>query len=625
MSHRRALAAVLLTAVASSPLPAQAPVDSRYLKIHDVGTVQRAVPVSSFSIFSYKGLICEYPRGSGIDHIYSTSGKFEIGTLAPPGDTLQYRYCQGNQEYGFTANYSSPSDTLWAVTDNTTRDLPFWPAYQGISDQDFVCRYSTSRYGWGAYCDTTIPFPYQPVPLEVIEQSFAWINPPMSDVIVYAFHIRPTEFDLEGGYLVLHFFGGIGKADPGLVWESLRSRYLDDQSTYFPDEHLGIVADGPFGFEGQAKSCIGYKLFPPANAPSGALKWSFSDDGGQHDPASGNFEDAPRESAPCIRSERDRTTYMYNLVTSGINPVTTGDRGSGYISCGPIELKLGDTATFWTAEILGNGSDDILRKAAILDSLYSRGFHTPIPPPPPHARTERGDKRITIRWDPLPGEVNPETYADPWRGDNIGVPFEGYRVYKSINSIDGPWVALAEYDVAGDGFGRELGLQHSYTDVGLLNNCDYYYSVTAFSKEDTVYGFRSRESRIALSAVKASPGIPPARGVGEVAAVPNPYRGDIAYSQYTPAWEKPSAGRSYWAEQDRRIQFINLPVHCVIKIYTLAGDVVETLYHDDPVNSYHDWNLTSHVGQATASGIYLFTVEDLAGGGIQVGKFVIIK
>jgi hypothetical protein len=49
------------------------------------------------------------------------------------------------------------------------------------------------------------------------------------------------------------------------------------------------------------------------------------------------------------------------------------------------------------------------------------------------------------------------------------------------------------------------------------------------------------------------------------------------------------------------------------------------LYHEDPTNSYHDWNLTSHVGQATASGIYLFTVEDKIHSGVQVGKFMIIK
>ena len=78
-------------------------------------------------------------------------------------------------------------------------------------------------------------------------------------------------------------------------------------------------------------------------------------------------------------------------------------------------------------------------------------------------------------------------------------------------------------------------------------------------------------------------------------------------------------------EQDRRIQFINLPAQCQIKIYTLAGDLVNTLDHTDATRGYEDWNLTSSIGQAISSGIYLFTVEDMTNAKVQVGKFVIIK
>ena len=73
------------------------------------------------------------------------------------------------------------------------------------------------------------------------------------------------------------------------------------------------------------------------------------------------------------------------------------------------------------------------------------------------------------------------------------------------------------------------------------------------------------------------------------------------------------------------LQFINLPNQCEIKIYTLAGDLLETIYHDDPTKGYEDWNLTSSVGQAVSSGIYLYTVQDTATGEVQVDKFVIIK
>ena len=122
---------------------------------------------------------------------------------------------------------------------------------------------------------------------------------------------------------------------------------------------------------------------------------------------------------------------------------------------------------------------------------------------------------------------------------------------------------------------------------------------------------------------------------GTIAVVPNPYRGDEYYQNFNPAWEKPSGGISLndvnnnyeatWLEQDRRIQFINVPSPSRIVIYTLSGDVVRTLTHNDDQKGYLDWNLTSNVGQTIASGIYLFTAESQTTGNIQVGKFVVVK
>jgi len=179
--------------------------------------------------------------------------------------------------------------------------------------------------------------------------------------------------------------------------------------------------------------------------------------------------------------------------------------------------------------------------------------------------------------------------------------------------------------VPDDPFGHNTGLVYEYRDVGLLNNLEYYYSVTAFSKPDTVSDFPSQESSINKNAFTVVPGTEPPQTVGQVAVVPNPYRGDIAYNTYNPPWERPSRTRRRWMEQDRRLQFINLPAQCEIQIFTLAGDWVTTLRHSDPEKGYEDWNLTSSVGQAVSSGIYLFTVKDLTTGAIQVGKFVIIK
>ena len=67
-----------------------------------------------------------------------------------------------------------------------------------------------------------------------------------------------------------------------------------------------------------------------------------------------------------------------------------------------------------------------------------------------------------------------------------------------------------------------------------------------------------------------------------------------------------------------------MPSQCTIKIFTVSGEEVRVLKHNDQNRGYKDWNLTSSVGQTVAGGVYLFSVSD-NGGNNQVGKFVIVK
>jgi hypothetical protein len=63
---------------------------------------------------------------------------------------------------------------------------------------------------------------------------------------------------------------------------------------------------------------------------------------------------------------------------------------------------------------------------------------------------------------------------------------------------------------------------------------------------------------------------------------------------------------------------------CRIKIFTLAGDLVESLDHDGSNgDGQAAWNLVSRSGQDISSGVYLFTVDSPLGQ--QVGRFVVIR
>jgi hypothetical protein len=148
--------------------------------------------------------------------------------------------------------------------------------------------------------------------------------------------------------------------------------------------------------------------------------------------------------------------------------------------------------------------------------------------------------------------------------------------------------------------------------------------VTAFDVGDPQTGLSPLEASKLVNATLVypldNPGMVKEKS-SKVVVYPNPYRMDGNY--YQDGYE-PGKGNF-----DKRLNFINLPPKCTIRIYTLDGDLVRSLEHDkeegDLDATYHYWDLISRNTQAVVSGIYLFSVEDKKTGETQVGKFVIIK
>ena len=106
--------------------------------------------------------------------------------------------------------------------------------------------------------------------------------------------------------------------------------------------------------------------------------------------------------------------------------------------------------------------------------------------------------------------------------------------------------------------------------------------------------------------------------LSKISVVPNPYLA-------TAAWEPRSlypTGRG-----SRQIDFIHLPARCTIRIYTMSGALVKTLYKNDSnLNSGGSisWDLVSDDGMDIAYGVYIFHV-DAPGIGNYIGKFAVIK
>ncbi len=272
-------------------------------------------------------------------------------------------------------------------------------------------------------------------------------------------------------------------------------------------------------------------------------------------------------------------------------------------------------------------------------------FILPSPPPSPNLLVVPGRGKITLYWDNVS-----EEYEDPITREK---DFEGFRIYsapKTANS-EADYSLLAQFDRKNN-IGYDTGLSTIRIDT-VINDTRYFYkfentnlhdgwpghywySVTAYDKGNEKNKLPSLESSILENKTFAIPGTPAQSGTESSAApvtvFPNPYRAQAI-------WDGPGA-------RDQMLWFVNLPARATVRIYTLAGDVVDEFQHDG--ESYqgedvqlmtdriggtqtvlpggmHAWDLISAHDQAIATGLYLFSVEDLDTGDVQTGKFLIIK
>jgi hypothetical protein len=353
-------------------------------------------------------------------------------------------------------------------------------------------------------------------------------------------------------------------------------------------------------------------------------------------------------------------------------------------------FKPGDTLKISIALVSGDGvegTDNSMRASAERAlRMYQNGYVRPIIPPSPALKVTEGFKKVTLQWYPhqsaLGGAEGPfdvwddsnkiaDAYPDtsfrrinpPCTGGAGGcngghvctggrLPggriIEGFRLYRSedpgnLTPAKSAFTLIKQFDLADDPFEFNVGIESTYVDTNLTRGKRYWYAVTSFSipnitviaipldssnfAYDTVYS-APVESDISENARRVDLTFSTAENAGQVLVVPNPYRVDHDYTYETGGWE----GRtSVWTENSRLVKFIHLPTKCTIRVFTLVGDHVATIEHNDAVRGEESWNLLSESNRALASGVYIFTVEAYDPNqpdvsiGKQVGKFVLIR
>jgi len=296
------------------------------------------------------------------------------------------------------------------------------------------------------------------------------------------------------------------------------------------------------------------------------------------------------------------------------------------------------------------------------DGVLDR-YLLPMPPPAPALHVELGEREATVYWTD-----DPESFVDPI----LGVPdFEGYRVYSSprtpgagadrtlllqVDLVDDVWpnTGLADVGVrAALGVDADSvqfdGVWYRYAFRLELPSGDprgQWLAVTTYDRGQPENSLPSLESDPRENWVFLYPGSLPAEEEAaagtprKVGVYPNPYRVRASWDGDGP--------------YERALWFTHLPARCTISVFTLAGDLVDRFEHDaatwrgDDValiaervrqvtvdgaedvpflfsGGEHAWDLVSRHDQAIATGLYLFTVENRETGGVEIGKFAVIK
>ncbi len=187
---------------------------------------------------------------------------------------------------------------------------------------------------------------------------------------------------------------------------------------------------------------------------------------------------------------------------------------------------------------------------------------------------------------------------------------------------------------------RENRLSRRYYEETINNppkGIEYYVAVTSWDR-----GMPSLDIPVLESARDEDanmkiffPGPTGSSEMDNIYVVPNPY---IGFSKFDGKRDKDDKG-----DKSRRLWFVNLPQKCTIKIWTLAGDLVDEFehngdeYYEDIISvskaaqsaqaagGIHAWDLLSRHNQIIAPGVYLFSVIEKDSGDKKVGKFVVIK
>jgi len=313
------------------------------------------------------------------------------------------------------------------------------------------------------------------------------------------------------------------------------------------------------------------------------------------------------------------------------------------------DVSTGDSVEVWEADFVTPVFDGIQLEGEISIHTDSAHFHLP-DSIRVTSGTYSGNLQIAEFFEPQGAELNhttPEVKIWAYRGFG-GIEIHWARTNDTLTArisyvVDPTNPVEIPVDLAvGDGwcFGPHLPFNppKSYLAQSDLAGWFYISGVRYFfngGARMSAAGFASIDSGDVWTIYSSAPLAVPCSGnefVFDTERFQYAAKSDMELIRVVP---NPYIVRADWdrSKDYRKIQFVNLPSECTIRIYNLAGDIVRTIEHaatsegaayQGNLGGTEEWDLLTRDNQLIASGIYIYYVST-DNGDERTGKFAIIR
>ncbi|MCC6349289.1 MAG: hypothetical protein IT347_06820 [Candidatus Eisenbacteria bacterium] len=593
----------------------------------------------------------EYPLGSGQEHL--VRGGLWIGAIAVDDNGAFTGVTTGSIDG--TAGDAAAEATEYSPLGESVlarSTLPQSRYYNPAAISEFDL---SSTFWDGVTKPPRGREPHRPLHVRVKQENYSWSFSNYANMAFFHYVIRNDGAPLRNVWVGLYNelatgnknlyscwppSGGCASANMGAWWRSKVIGWVDSTSM-FTESFCKNPVDCKRQF---APAMVAVKLLgvrPGSLGDTSVTKittqvWSFS-------PGS---------------NLRDEDTERYALMSAGtIQPLVplpdslaplTGDPTT-LLAVGPFEtLNPGDSIQVDFAYMGANDpsipveQQQLALRARVAQHAYDLDYKVPVPPPSPTMRVVPRAGAVDLYWTDAP-----ESFEDPTSPNPRD--FEGYRVYVGEDRLDLRLYRQFDLDTSPNdttGFNTGFGAIRLATPE-VVDGVTYRYKLTVSSLRDgfhywvavTSYDvgtseIESLESGLAQNETTVIPAPAPGEAAGAgITVFPNPYRVEAR-------WDSQQNVRDHF------LWFANLPPKATIRIYTLHGDLIYETDFDGATYSgtnargiYNPttdlkthlsgatwgWDMITRAGQAAATGLYVYSVEDRQSGKRTLGKFLIVK